>query len=66
MSSSIEIDPNLLNEVLVLGGFKTKKAAINEALAEYVRVKRMRNIIQLFGQIEYDPAYSYKSERELR
>jgi Arc/MetJ family transcription regulator len=66
MSTNIEIDQDLLNEVLVLGGFKTKKAAVNEALAEYVRVRKNRNIIQLFGQIEYDPAYFYKSERELR
>ena len=64
MSTNIEIDQELLDEALVLGGLKTKKAVVNEALMEYVRFRKQRGIIKLFGQIDFDPAYDYKSERE--
>jgi hypothetical protein len=66
MSTNIDIDQKLLDEALVLGGLKTKKAVVNEALVEYVRLRKQRAIIELFGQISYDPSYDYKSERELR
>jgi Arc/MetJ family transcription regulator len=63
MPTSIEIDKDLLDEARALGHFKTKKAAVNEALAEYVRLRKQRRIVELFGEIDFDPDYDYKAER---
>lgn len=59
----MEIDQDLLREAQELGRFKTKKAAVNEALAEYVRIRKQRRITELFGKIDFDPNYDYKRER---
>jgi len=64
MSTNIDIDEQLLNEAVALGHFRTKKRAVNEALAEFVRSRKQRRIINLFNKIEFDPAYDYKSERK--
>jgi Arc/MetJ family transcription regulator len=38
MKTHIELDDELLEQVFRLGGFATKKAAVNTALAEYVKL----------------------------
>ena len=64
MHTNIDIDENLIREALELGGLKTKKAIVNEALAEYVRVRKQQDILELFGQIDYDPDHDYKAARK--
>ena len=66
MVTNIDIDEKLLDEARALGHHKTKKAVVNEALAEYVRVRKQRQILDLFGKIDYDPDYDYKAERGRR
>ena len=53
----------LIEEARILGGHKTKKEAVTAALTEYVQRRQQRGIIELFGTIDYDPAYDYKAER---
>ena len=62
----LDINKDLLREVMELGGHKTTGAAVNEALAEYVRSRKQCGILSLFGKIEYDPLYDYKAERRAR
>ena len=64
MHTNIDIDENLIREALELGGPKTKRAIVNEALAEYVRARKQQDILELFGQIDYDPAHNYKAARK--
>jgi Arc/MetJ family transcription regulator len=66
METNIEIDEKLLQEALALGPFRTKKAAVNAALAEFVRLRRQRDILNLVGKLDFDPDYDYKAERERR
>jgi len=66
MHTNIDIDENLLEEAVALGRFRTKKAAVNEALAQFVRIRKQIDIIDLFGKIDYDPNYDYKAERRAR
>lgn len=66
MSTNIDIDETLLREAQELGHQKTKKAVVNDALTEYVRVRKQRGILDLFGKIDYDPEYDYKAERRKR
>ena len=64
MATNLAIDPELLNEAHRVGGHKTKKATVTEALEEYIRRRRQLELIELFGKIDYDDDYDYKSQRK--
>lgn len=66
MPTNLAVDDRLLEEARRLGGHKTKKATVTEALEEYIRHSRQQQILELFGQIEYDPTYDYKEQRGRR
>jgi Arc/MetJ family transcription regulator len=63
MSTNLAIDPELINKALAVSGEKTKKAAVTKALQEFIARRGQRRIVQLFGTLEWDPAYDYKKER---
>ncbi|OED44243.1 antitoxin [Endozoicomonas sp. (ex Bugula neritina AB1)] len=54
MPSNLAIDDDLISQVQKLGGHKTKKAAVNEALAEYIRHRQQLELLDAFGTIDYD------------
>ncbi|OFV97041.1 MAG: antitoxin [Acidobacteria bacterium RIFCSPLOWO2_02_FULL_61_28] len=54
---------NLIEEARRLGGHKTKKEAVSAALNEYITRRKQREIISLFGTLDWDPDYDYKAER---
>lgn len=66
MATNLQIDDQLLNKALKIGGHRTKKATVTEALEEYIRRREQMRLVQLFGTIEYDPAYNYKAQRKRR
>ena len=61
--TNLDIDDRLIEEAVRVGGHRTKKAAVTDALEEYVRRHKQREIISLFGTIDYDPDYDYKKQR---
>lgn len=63
MATNLAIDDHLLNEALKVGGHRTKKATVTEALEEYVRRRKQMRIVDLFGKIDFDPDYDYKKQR---
>jgi len=63
MPTNLAIDDSLLEEALRLGKHRTKCATVNEALKEYVERRRQMAVLELFGQIDYDPAYDSKKQR---
>jgi Bacterial antitoxin of type II TA system, VapB len=66
MATNLAIDDALLEEALHLGGHRTKRATVNEALQEYVQRRKQLGILDLFGQIDYDPDYDPKEQRRRR
>ena len=64
MATNLAIDDELLQEAQRIGGHRTKKAAVTEALEEYIRRRKQLQILTLFGQIEYEPHYDYKVLRQ--
>ncbi len=66
MPSNLQIDDLLLAKAQQVGGFRTKKDTVNEALAEFVRRREQARIVEHFGTIDYDPDYNYKKERSKR
>jgi hypothetical protein len=63
VATNLAIDDELLEEALRAGGHRTKKATVTEALQEYIRRRRQAQVLDLFGQIDYDPEYDYKKQR---
>ncbi|MES1245206.1 MAG: type II toxin-antitoxin system VapB family antitoxin [Acidobacteriota bacterium] len=62
MATNLAIDDELLEEALRVGGHRTKKATVTEALQEYIRRRRQAQVLDLFGQIDY-AEYDYKKQR---
>jgi hypothetical protein len=63
MATNLAIDDELLIEAQSIGGHKTKKATVTEALNEYIQRRKQLRIISLFGKVDYDPGYDYKATR---
>lgn len=63
MPTNLAISDELLEEALQLGGHRTKKATVNEALKEYIQRRKQLKVLDLFGQIDYDADYDYKEQR---
>lgn len=66
MSTNLNIDDELLNEALRLGGKRSKRETVNEALEEYVKRRKQQEILKLFGKVEFDPKFDYKKSRQTR
>jgi len=63
MATNLAIDDRLLDEALRVGGQRTKKDTVNQALEEYVRHRKQARILELFGKIDFEPRYDYKRQR---
>ena len=63
MATNLAIDDRLIEEALKLGGHRTKKATVTEALREYINHRKQLRILKLFGKVEIDPTYDYKQAR---
>ncbi len=63
MATNLALDDKLIDKVRRAGGHKTKREAVNAALEEYLRHREQLKILDLFGKIDYDPAYDYKAAR---
>jgi hypothetical protein len=63
MPTNLAIDDRLLEEALRIGGHRTKKATVTEALEEYIRRRKQTRLLRLFGKIDIDPTYDYKKQR---
>ena len=63
MATNLAIDDRLIEEARRVGGQRTKKAAVTEALEEYIQRRKQAKILELFGTVEFDPGYDYKKQR---
>jgi len=66
MPTNLAIDDQLLEEARRVGGYRTKRETVNEALREFIQRRRRRELVKLFGTIDYDASYDYKRERRKR
>jgi len=66
MPSNLAIDDNLLDQAKQIGKHKTKRAAVNEALKEYIQRRKQFEITKLFGKVEYEEDYDYKTQRKVQ
>ena len=64
MATNLALDGRLIEQARILGRHRTKKAAVTEALKEYIERHRQLEVLGLFNSIEYDPGYNYKQQRK--
>ena len=63
MATNLAIDPALLDKALEVGGEKTKKATVSKALREFIARREQARLLELFGTLDWDENFDYKSER---
>ncbi len=63
MATNLALDPALLDEAVKNSDKKTKKAVVTEALIEYIQRRKQAKLLELFGSMEIDEDYDYKTQR---
>lgn len=54
MRTHIDLDENLVAQVVAMGHFPTKKAAIHAALMELAKTLKRRQLLALRGKVRWD------------
>lgn len=63
MATNLQIDDRLIVRATKLGGHRTKRSAVTQALTEYIQHLEQQKITALFGKVEYREGYDYKQQR---
>ena len=63
MATNLAIDSELLDRALAVSGERTKKAAVTIALEEMIARREQRKLVELFGTLDWDDGYDYKTQR---
>jgi hypothetical protein len=63
MATNLALDDKLIEQAVSLGNHKTKREAVTAALEEYIRHRKRLGILEMFGKVDYHPAYDHKKLR---
>lgn len=66
MPTNLAINDKLLERALRIGGYRTKRETVNQALEEYIQRRKRLQALKHFGSIDFDPRYAYKKARVKR
>jgi len=66
MRTNIDINEKLLEEAFSVSQVRSKKDLIHEALREYIRLKKRKDLTELAGTIEFFEGYNHKELRKTR
>jgi len=66
VATNLQIDDRLLTKAQKMGGFRTKRETVNQALGEFVRRRAQREFSELFGTVEFTPRFDHKALRAKR
>jgi Arc/MetJ family transcription regulator len=64
LATNLQLDDKLIERAVKLGKHKTKRAAVTQALKEYVEHLEQQKLLALFGNVDYDPEFDYKKQRK--
>ena len=54
MQATIRIDNSLIEQALSLAGFSTKKATVEEALRQLIRLYKQKQVRELCGKLKWE------------
>ena len=63
MATNLQIEDSLIVKAVKLGGHRSKRSAVTQALVEYVEHLEQEKVLSMFGAVDYDPKYDYKRQR---
>jgi Arc/MetJ family transcription regulator len=66
MRTNIELDDDLIAEAMELGGLPTKKATVDQALRDFVRIKKQLRAIDNLEGIGWDGDLEASRENSAR
>jgi len=66
MPTNLAIDDEFLEAARLIGGRRTKRETVNDALAEYIQRRKQLAAIKVFGSIDFDREFNYKKARTKR
>ena len=65
MATNLALDDTLIEEARQLGGQRTKKEVVTQALLEYIQRRKQLQVLDLFGQVDFDEGFDYKAQRSV-
>ena len=65
MRTTLDIDAQLMDDAIRLSGERTKAAAVEAALREYVRLRRKEMLLELPGKVRLEENWEQLREAEL-
>ncbi len=66
MATNLKIEEGLLDEALALGGFRTKRETVDEALRSFIRHQKQLKLLDAEGAFEEFDDFDYKKYRRGR
>ena len=66
MRTTLDIDPNLVEEVVEATGLKSKSKAVSGVLKEYIRRRRFAELRELAGNIDMVDSLEELEDLELK
>ena len=63
MATNLHIDDKLIMQAVKLGRHRTKKAAVTQALTDYIHHLEQENILSLFGSMNYEAIRTRQIQR---
>ena len=63
MATNLALDDELIEEARQLGGLRTKKDVVTQALLEYVQRRRQSKLLDLFGKVDFEEGFDAKTQR---
>lgn len=63
VATNLDIDQALLEEAVTVGRHRSKKAAVTDALTEYIARRKQLEVLDLFGTVDYDEKYDHRKLR---
>ena len=65
MATNLALDDSLIEEARQLGGQRTKKDVVTQALVEYVQRRKQLQLLELFGKMEFEENFDAKVQRRV-
>jgi Arc/MetJ family transcription regulator len=66
MRTNIVINDDLLDEAFSVSESRTKKGLIHEALQELIRIRKIKDLTELAGEIEFHKGFNHKKLRKTK
>jgi Arc/MetJ family transcription regulator len=64
MRTNIVIDDRLVEEAMALSKLQTKREVVHQALEEFVRSLKRRDLREIRGKVRFAEGYDYKGARK--